>query len=103
MSGIMLYICKTNIEIYKPIKTKKTMKTTKSEIIKKTRTKKGQGFNPDYSFNTVFENCNFEKPMWEVEVYVITPCDFKNCHYKVIGYADTKKQYIQTIFDYLNN
>lgn len=83
-----------------------TMRVTKKQITELTRTKKFNGFPPDYAFATDINGHYFEKPVFGVtgvELLVTTVDEYNVVSTKHIADVKTKKQYIDAVYDYLNN
>lgn len=88
------------------MKTLNTMRATKKQIKELTRTKKFNGFPPAYAFATDINGHYFEKPVFGVtgdELLVTTVDEYSGVSTKHIADVKTKKQYIDAVFDYLNN
>lgn len=88
------------------MKTFNTMRVTKKQIKELTRTKKFNGFPPDYALATDINGMYFEKPVFGltgVELTVTTVDEYNGVSTKHIGDVKTKKQYIDAVFDYLNS
>ena len=82
------------------------MRATKKQITDLTRTKKFNGFPPDYAYSTNINGHYFEKPLFGltgVELLVTTVDEQNGVTTEHIADVKTKKQYIDAVFDYLNN
>lgn len=82
------------------------MRATKKQITELTRTYKFNGFPADYAFTTAINGMYFEKPVFGVtgvELLVTTIDDNNVITTEHIADVKTKKQYIDAVFDYLNN
>ena len=82
------------------------MRATKKQIKELTRIKKFNGFPPDYAFATDINGFYFEKPVFGltgVELTVTTVDDNNVITTEHIADVKTKKQYIDAVYDYLNN
>lgn len=80
------------------------MATSKKYIASGTSTKRGPGFDPEYShyYKHYDGSCEFEKSEDSVIVYVTNLLGCGSHNTEVLGSAKTKKEFINLVHSYIN-